>query len=77
MSGILVLVACHFSDPPRPPQTLSPLLSVQLVLQEHPELPRDDHVREGRVTLYHELLDEQSPQSLQLAEEAQSEVIPR
>ena len=76
-SGILVLVACRLSDPPRPPQTSSPLSSVQLVLQECPELPRDDHVREGHVTGYRELLDEQSSQRLRLAEEAQSEVIPR
>lgn len=65
-SGILVLVACRFLDPPRPPQTSSPLLSVQLVLQERPELPRDDHVREGHVAGYLELLDEQSPQRLRL-----------
>ena len=77
MSGILVLVACHFSDPPRPPQTPSPLSSIQLILQEHPELPLDDHIREGHVAGYCELLDEQSPQSLRLAEEARSEVIPR
>ena len=32
-SGIVMLVACRFSDPPRPPKTLSPLSSVQLVLQ--------------------------------------------
>jgi hypothetical protein len=76
-SGILVLVGCRLSDPPCPPQTLLPLLSVQLVLQERPELPRDDHVREGHVAGYRELLDEQSPQRLWLAEEAQSEVIPR
>jgi hypothetical protein len=45
---------------------LSPLLSVQIVLQERPELPRDDHVREGNVAGYRELLDEQSPQRLRL-----------
>ena len=76
-SGILVLVACRLSDPPCPPQTSSPLSSVQIVLQERPELPRDDHVREGHVAGYPELLDEQSPQRLRLAEEARSEVIPR
>jgi hypothetical protein len=76
-SGILVLVACRLSDPPPPLQMLLPLSSVQLVLQERSELPPDDHVREGHVTGYREPLDEQSPQRLRLAEEAQSEVIPR
>jgi hypothetical protein len=76
-SGILVLVACRFLDPPCPPQMSSPLSSIQLVLQERPELPRDDHVWEGHVAGYRELLDEQSLQSLRLAEEARSEVIPR
>ena len=76
-SGILVLIACRFLGPPRPPQTSSPLWSIQLVLQERPELPLDDHIREGHVAGYCELLDEQSPQSLRLVEEARSEVIPR